>query len=202
MNNSSYYALQQFGAAFMGPAFNSYAQAVHSFVNDNKQVIPVCLAREGWSINRLLTRTANEFDNSLPPPVYLKVSRTILFKSLLGDEIIYDVSLKNEFSGTLMSLLIKRFGLTFDEVFQRFSPEQFSMPVSLPADRQKVEGILRSKEGALKNLVSPTRTALINYLKSKGLADRDKTPLMLDLGYAGTIQKLITYLLDKDTEGL
>ncbi|WP_276756599.1 hypothetical protein [Pseudoalteromonas marina] len=202
MNNSSYYALQQFGAAFMGPAFNGYARAVHSFVDKNDQIIPVCLAREGWSINRLLTRTANVLDGSLQKPVYLKVSRTILFKSLLGDEIIYDVALKNEFKGSIMDLLIKRFGLTFDDVFQRFAPETFSAAVSLPDDKAHVEDILRNTATSLRDLVAPTRKALLNYLKSQGLTDKRKTALMLDLGYSGTIQKLITYLLNQDTEGL
>lgn len=202
MSNSSYYALQQFGAAFMGPAFNSYTRAVHEYMQQHQQTIPVCLAREGWSINRLLTRTTDLFAQSLTAPIYLSVSRTILFKSLLGDEILYDVALKNEFSGSLMDLMIKRFGLSFDEVFTRFSPEQFSTPVKLPEDKAAVEVILKSVAGRLEELAVPTREGLINYLKSVGLADKDSTPLMLDLGYSGTIQKLITYILRKDTEGL
>lgn len=199
---SGYYALHEFGSAFLGPAFNSYSRAVHDLVGTGGGKVPVCLAREGWSIHRLLTRTVTAFDSVLPTPVYLKVSRTILFKSLLGEEIIYASALKNDFQGSLLNLLIKRFGLTFDEVFQRFSPEVFSSGVSLPDDKEKVEGLLRSVEQSLRDLVAPTRAALVSYLRSLGLDQVGVTAVMLDLGYSGTIQKLITYLLQKDTEGL
>jgi len=199
---SGYYALHQFGSAFLGPAFNSYLRAVHDSANAKESKVPVCLAREGWSIHRLLVRTSDIFDTSLPSPVYLKVSRTILFKALLGEEIVYASALKNDFQGSLLSLLIKRFGLTFDEVFERFSPEVFSSVVSLPNDKENVESLLRNVEQSLRDLVAPTRAALISYLKSEGLSESNVTALMLDLGYSGTIQKLLTYLLQKDTEGL
>lgn len=199
---SGYYALHQFGSVFLGPAFNSYLRAVHNTVSTEETKIPVCLAREGWSIHRLLSRTVNIFEVPLPQPVYLKVSRTILFKALLGDEIIYSFALKDDFNGSFLSLLMKRFGLTFDEVFQRFSPDVFSTVVSLPSDREKIEGLLHGVEASLRDLVAPTRAALFNYLESEGLNQANVTAVMLDLGYSGTIQKLITHLLKKDTEGL
>ncbi len=200
---SGYFALHQFGSAFLGPAFNSYSRAVHAKMHEGKERIPVCLAREGWSIHRLLTRTHDAFERPLPkPPTYLKVSRTILFKALLGEEIVYASALGNDFQGSFLDLLIKRFGLTFDQVFQRFSPEVFSSAISLPDDKDKVEEILRGVEKSLRDLVAPTRLALVNYLKSEGLYKSNVTAVMLDLGYSGTIQKLITQLLQKDTEGL
>ena len=202
MSNSSYYALQQFGAAFLGPAFNSYTRAVHQYCHKSPQVTPVCLAREGWSIHRLLSRTTDLFDSSLCDPLYLKVSRTILFKSLLGDEIVYNFSLKADFSGSLMDLMIKRFGLSFDEVYAHFSSEQFSTFVKLPEDKHVVEDILRNVSTKLRKLVMPTYKSLLSYFKSVGLADHGNRPLMLDLGYSGTIQKLITYIIKKDTDGL
>ena len=200
---SSYYALHEFGSAFLGPAFNSYSRAIYSLIDDKPdRLLPVCLAREGWSIHRLLTRTIDVFDSSLPSPVYLKVSRTILFKALLGEKIVYDHALTNDYSGSLLSLLNKRFGLANDDVFELFKPETLSSLIHLPQDKDKVEGILRSVEENLLELVHPTRIALINYLAQEGLSKENVTAVMLDLGYSGTIQKLLTFLLKKDTEGL
>lgn len=199
---SGYFELHQFGSAFLGPAFNSYARAVHAKMEESKDRIPVCLAREGWSIHRLLTRTHDAFEFPLPTPTYLKVSRTILFKALLGEEIVYVSALGSDFQGSLLDLLVKRFGLTFDQVFQKLSPETLSTAINLPDDKDKVEAIMRGIEQNLRELVAPTRLALFNYLKSEGLCESSLTAVMLDLGYSGTIQKLLTLLLRKDTEGL
>ncbi|WP_417329142.1 hypothetical protein [Halomonas cupida] len=196
----TYTALREFGAAFLGPALTMYARAVEE---NGSGRLPVCLAREGWLIHKLLTRLESEglveFDHS---PIYLKVSRTLLFRAMVGEPDIWPLAMKGSFSGSVLELLMKRFGFQMHEVFACLPPELLNFTLQLPEDAEKVSEWLEPHAERLNEQVKYTRLALKEYFSRSGLYDRDLMPLMLDLGYSGTIQKLCTKLLERDTDGL
>lgn len=196
----TYTALREFGAAFMGPALTMYARAVR---DNSSGRLPVCLAREGWLIHRLLTRLESEglvrFEHS---PIYLKVSRTLLFRAMVGEPSIWPLAMKSGFSGSVLDLLMKRFGFQMHEVFACLPPELLGFTLELPEDAEKVSEWLEPHAERLNEQVKYTREALSEYFSRSGLYDQNLTPMMLDLGYAGTIQKLCTKLLNRDTDGL
>ncbi|WP_251978358.1 hypothetical protein [Salinicola avicenniae] len=193
-------ALHEFGATFLGPALHVYAESIEAESNGH---LPVCLAREGWCFHRLLSRLQRESSIDLEnTPVYLRVSRTLLFRAMLGSPVIMPMALSNEFAGSILDLMRKRFGLQLHEIFSALPIELLRFNCELPKDQALVYEWLSPHLKALESLVSPTRKALIAYLRRSGLMDEEKRPLMLDLGYSGTIQKILTHVLERDTAGL
>jgi len=193
-------ALYEFGATFLGPALHVYAESIEAEAEGH---LPVCLAREGWCFHRLLTRLQRESSIDLPhDPVYLRVSRALLFRAMLGSKTITPMALSNDFSGSILDLMRKRFGLQLHEIFAALPFELLRFNCELPKDKDLVYQWLTPHFKALETVVSPTRKALVAYLKRSGLMDPDKRPLMLDLGYSGTIQKILTHILERDTTGL
>lgn len=192
-------ALREFGASFMGPAFLVYAKAVEA---QGAGRVPVCLAREGWCFERLLTqlqaRNLVTFEHS---PRYLKVSRTLLFRANLGEAFLWPLALGNDFEGGMLDLMRKRFGLQMHEAFSVLPAELLQMHVKLPVQQDDVVTWLTPHLERLKALVAPTRQGVMAYLKALGLTD-GAAPVMLDLGYSGTIQKLLTRMLQRETFGL
>lgn len=199
MTRPSYNCLHEFGAAMLGPMLCKYVEDLRQHSDSHT---PVCLAREGWLIHQLLDSLQAQQLISLPQQaVYLKVSRTLLFRALLGEAELWPIALKNSYQGTVSSLLQQRFGLQGHE-FQAFIPVKIlDQAVSLPKDAGKIAGVLHKYSIKLKEQVAETRSAFTAYLDKLGLT-HGKPPLFLDVGYSGTIQKLLTLLLKRDTSGL
>lgn len=196
----TYTALKEFGASFLGPSLTTYVRAVEQHAEGK---LPVCLAREGWLIHKLLAHLSKERLIQLEhEPVYLKLSRTLLFRAMLGQGLTYSVAMKMEFQGTLLDLLMKRFGLQMHEVFACIPSEVLSFGVSLPDNADEVREWLKPHDERLRKQVEPTCQALENYFWSQGLGEGNPVPLMLDVGYSGSIQKLCTRFLGRNTEGL
>ncbi|AKT28928.1 HAD family hydrolase [Pseudomonas syringae pv. actinidiae] len=197
---SSYQALYDFGYSFLSPVLNHYVRQLEKYTKTHR---PVCLAREGWIFFKLLNQLESKGFIQLPhKPVYLKVSRTLLFRSYLGDPDTWDVALQGKFKGSVLDLLKNRFGLQLHEAFGLLPQVLLDFNLTLPDDKAKVIQWLTPHKTRLQEYVSPTRTALKHYFKQEQLLDDGPTAIMLDLGYAGTIQKLITKIIDRDTLGL
>lgn len=192
-------ALREFGASFMGPAFLVYAKAVEA---QGAGRVPVCLAREGWCFERLLTRLQAEGHLQLEhAPCYLKVSRTLLFRANLGEAFLWPLALGNDFEGGMLDLMRKRFGLQMHEAFSVLPAELLQTHVKLPEQQDLVVQWLVPYLECLKALVAPTRQGVMAYLEALGLTQGPQL-VMLDLGYSGTIQKLLTRMMERDTRGL
>ncbi|WP_019936146.1 hypothetical protein [Oceanimonas smirnovii] len=198
MHNPAYTACKEFGYTFLAPMLTHYVRALNNKVNNH---IPVCLAREGWLFKQLLNELAkNNLINTSIPPVYLKVSRTLLFRALLGHPEILPVALKSNYQGSITSLLNSRFGLQLFEIEQILSKSEMDITVNLPDDIEEVTSFFTLHSKKLKELSYPTLKSVKNYFNSLGLKS-DSQPLLLDVGYSGTIQKLITLILQRDTSG-
>lgn len=196
---NSYQALYEFGHSFLSPILNHYTRQI---LKNPHGYRTVCLAREGWIFFKLLNHLRNQNLIALPhKPTYLKVSRTLLFRSHLGDEEIWDIALDGKFKGSVLELLMKRFGLQLHEVFSLLPEELLYFQLSLPEDKDKVKEWFAPHNSKFENFVAPTKDALYHYLAKERLVD-GPISLMLDLGYAGTIQKLITKIIGRSTSGL
>ncbi len=112
------------------------------------------------------------------------------------------MALASSFSGSLTQLLNKRFGLQLHEIFQIVPEALLSRFVELPKDTDELIEILTPLNRIFFEHVYPTRNAITAYFKSEGLFSTEAGLIFLDLGYAGTIQKLITKIVQRDTLGL
>jgi hypothetical protein len=162
----------------------------------------VCLAREGWLLQQLLERLLRERLIELEhPPVYLQVSRTLLFRTFLGERELWPLALKGKYEGKVAALLSGRFGFQPYE-YEKVLPQiLLKCKVKLPDDMDELSGELGRYSEQLQSLVAPTSSGFRAYVEDLGLGG-GATPMLLDVGYSGTIQMLLTRLLQRDTRGL
>lgn len=192
---SEYTGLKEFGFNFLGPILHTYLKAVQQLTNKKSYHI-YHLAREGYHI-----KTAYESLYEPQNSSYLYVSRTFLFRIMISDEFSWEYSLSHGFQGTLRELLIFRFGFNAKEAETIVGNEDGELIVKLPEDKNWVQRLFSNRMALLQELTQPSRDSYLEYLREKGLFDTSNTPLFLDLGYSGTIQKLLTHLISRDTEG-
>lgn len=190
--------IHDFGRVFLSPILNFYCQGVFDKYDCNL----ICLAREGWILNKLFNSIAIPNGGHDKKTTYLKVSRTLLFRALVNDQYAWDLATSSEFKGTIEQLLVKRFGLRQEPLSDVVPQAVLNNKIHLPNDAELVIKSITPYLSALGELTQETRQGVTAYLHSIVEKTGDAKWLMLDLGYAGTIQKLITYIIGKDTDGL
>ena len=194
-------SLYEFGYNFLGPICGRYFQALEEYINSSTPDQIVFLAREGYFFSKIYKMLlVNDLISSIPH-TYLHVSRTFLFRISIGDASSWDLSLANSFDGTLKKLLLGRFGFSLSEIEDVFSSSELNTRWLLPVEAPQLCMKFKAVQNKLKHVVLQSRNTYLDYLSELGISC-SKAPLFLDLGYAGTIQKLLTKLLHKNTSGL
>ncbi|PPC74656.1 hypothetical protein C4K68_25420 [Pokkaliibacter plantistimulans] len=190
--------LQDFGVCFIGPVLAHYFRWLGEQVSQYGVDNLLFLAREGYFLKQGYERLRYQ---GLVPDIqthYLLASRTFLYRAMLDRPECWELALQGAFSGNLKQLCEKRLGLMNSEVDSIFSPAQKAMEVVLPDDKEKVIRVFKEHVSRLAACAQPTKDAYLRYsapmLSSPGSA-------LVDLGYSGTIQKLITLLHGTDTRG-
>lgn len=199
MNKST--SLYEFGYNFLGPICSQYFVALDEYAANKNPTIIGFLAREGYLFEQIYRALLNKKLFKQYNAAYIYASRTFLFRICIGDRLTWRWSLGHGFEGSLQKLLIARFGFTLEQVNCIFSTEDLAKNVILPEKIKDVEALLESHLSQLSDLVNDSKTTYLSYLESLGLTSESR-PLFLDVGYSGTIQKLLTHLLDINTLGL
>jgi hypothetical protein len=186
-----------FGTTFMGPLLSFFAQ---NLVENVPEKTPLYfLAREGYWLEQAYKYYLCGADLQRESH-YLLASRAFLFKILLSDSRSYAYSLKSSFNGAFYDLIRTRFLLSDTQIKQIFDEEITQELVYLPDDRKKIIDTLNQHSARIEDVITPSKQAYLSYLGSVGVIQQDKLHLV-DLGYSGTIQSLLSILLNKDTHG-
>lgn len=189
-------SLKEFGFNFCGPILHSFLSAVEKSLNQNPANV-YCLAREGY----ILQKGLNTLNSELTP-AYLYASRTFLFRIALSYSDSWTFSLGHSYKGTIGDFFVARFGFTLEQVKRFVAESELKDEINIPEDGSKVEAILNSKSEIIEDIIKPTRVAYLKYLTSIGLTSQTaEQSIFLDIGYSGTIQKLLSILLQSDTNG-
>jgi hypothetical protein len=194
-------SLYEFGYNFLGPICSQYFTALDKYTDIENPTIIGFLAREGYLFKEIYQTLVNEGLVKQRKSTYIYASRTFLFRICIGDRITWSWSLGHGFEGSFQKLLTARFGFTLEQVQSVFSEDELAQDFILPDQIKDVEKVLDIHLAQLKQLVNETRTTYLDYLQSLGLTSESE-PLFLDVGYSGTIQKLLTHLLSINTSGL
>lgn len=190
-------SLQQLGATLVAPVITFFNEKLIKEINVQEPIF--FLAREGYWFSRSYCEycRANEYvDNSQ----YMLVSRAFLFKIGLTEPKTFPLSLNFKFEGSLYELMRSRFMLSDISLKQIFTDKQQQQVIKLPEDLNKVSTLLTQKQAKLKPVIEPSSIAYQQYLTSIGFFKVD-TVNLVDLGYSGTIQTLLTILFKKNTKG-
>lgn len=186
-----------FGSTFLGPVLSFFSRYL---AKHQPQSAPLYfLAREGYWLQQAYQQYlvgAGKQQQSY----YLLASRAFLFKLLLGNSQSYVYSLKGDFKGSFYDLMRTRFLLSNSEIEDIFSNEISGLYVELAADKQSIIEVLANHKKAIDKVIAPTKCAYLTYLEAMGV-NKQSTLHLVDLGYSGTIQALLSILLNKDTYG-
>ncbi len=151
------------------------------------------LAREGYWLQRIYEKysalTGEHTDN-----IYFLTSRRAVVLPCFEDFSDISASLGIVFSGTISELLKHRFGIV-DESADN------SRIFKLPTDKNKVSELLKSYQTEILKNAAIEKKAYTGYIKSLGLSGKEKIGIV-DVGFAGTIQKYLSKIMDNELVGL
>ena len=194
-------SLYEFGQNFLGPICSEYFFHVKEYIEKHDIDFVGFLAREGFLFRLIFERLQQ--DAFLPniSSSYLYTSRSFLFRLGIAEEVSLDLSLEHGFTGSLRQLLIRRFGLSESQISGVFDEQKLDENWTLPEQKSELTSLLLSQSTALSELIESKRMNYKTYMQRCGLPSA-KNPLLLDVGYSGTIQKLLSVFLNQDTHGL
>ena len=194
-------SLYEFGQNFLGPICSEYFFHIKEYCEKHQIDYLGFLAREGYLFQLIYQRLQQASLFPLISSGYIYASRSFLFRLGINDETSLDYSLEHGFSGSLRQLLVRRYGLSESQIESVFNSTQLDQEWVLPEQKQDLKTLLLSQASKLEILIKQTRDDYTLYIETTGLANA-KRPLLLDVGYSGTIQKLLCYMLEKDSHGL
>ncbi|OFC70115.1 hypothetical protein [Alteromonas confluentis] len=187
-------SLKQFGYNFCGPIVYSYIKKVSSLLQKEPKRV-YCLAREGYFFKQ-----AFEAFNPGEQAEYLLASRTFLFRMTINDPLSWQFSLGHAFEGTIGKFFVSRFGFTQEQTARFLSDIEFESEITLPEDKKNIEAILIRELALISDLIASSKANYLRYLQSIGLSSETlSNALLLDVGYSGTIQKLLSLLLQSNS---
>ncbi|MDR9826769.1 hypothetical protein RCJ22_14245 [Vibrio sp. FNV 38] len=190
-------SLQQLGAVFLSPTLTYFNQ---NLVENRPSDRPLFfLAREGYWLERSFTQYAAAKQLSVDTR-YMLVSRAFLFKIGLIKPETYAFSLNFKFSGSMYELLRTRFMLSDVKIRQVFTEKEQNQKLLLPADLKKVSATLKAKITELTPVINKSNDAYLEYLTQLGFFEHSQVDVV-DVGYGGTIQTLLSLIFDVDTVG-
>lgn len=133
----------------------------------------------------------------LPRSEYLLISRRAVLGALNKDaHSLKEIIEGNTFEGTVDELVQHRFGFTVPEQYMDVKLER----IGIPQDIEKTMLLLKPMFAAMQQCAQTERTALLEYLSKIGFIDSDKS-VVVDLGYAGTIQRYLGELTNQKIDG-
>ena len=189
--------LESIGCRIYAPLLYYFLLDIKEYVENNKLDSLYFLTREGYFLKELYDKGV---ELGIVPQVKTKLlmtSRAFLFRNLLLSGKDVELSLSSRFQGSLRYLLLHRFCLSESEINSfDFTVETLNEEIVLPDNKSYVKSLLERKEKCLLN----DENVYIDYLSSIGFLEEEK-PTVVDLGYAGTIQKSLSLLLDKSIDG-
>lgn len=194
-------SLKEFGYNFLGPICSEYFHYLNEHTQEQKIEFIGFLAREGFLFEKIYSRLANLKLIDDIKREYVLASRSFLFRISIGDPYTWKWSLGHGFEGSLEKLLVSRFGFTSEQVALIFAEKDLFSEWELPSQVSELEKVLLPYLPKLQLSVKSSRDTYVEYLESLDMVSESKV-LLLDVGYSGTIQKLLTRLLNKDTSGL
>lgn len=190
-------SLQQLGAVFLSPVLTYFNQHLSQQQPADRPLF--FLAREGYWLEQAFQRYA-AVKSCQADTRYMLVSRSFLFKIGLLKPQTYAYSLNFTFSGTLYELMRSRFMLSDTKIREVFSAKEFNKALQLPQDLAQVADLLAAKIPQLTPVISASADAYQRYLTQLDFFAHNKVDVV-DLGYGGTIQTLLSLIYNIDTCG-
>lgn len=184
------------GYVVFGPIMLRFFIWLFQNIKNEKQKI-LFLAREGFLLKQIFDKFKIVYKDKLSNmegEYFLASRRAVSVAAIKSEQDILDL-LGENFKGTVKNLLEFRFGIV--DIFEKHDRE---IKISLPANYYRVKKIVLHYKEAILNQAAREREYYFNYFKKMGLSSSDDI-VVVDLGYAGTIQYYLSKLLSKPIKG-
>ena len=177
--------------AMFGSTLLSLVQAIPNHAAPGQQLL--FLAREGYFLLQLYKAYVKASGRPLNPSCYFLASRRATAVAAIRSEDDIRNTLMDYYRGTLGNLLQTRLGL-------RMPPDVVELPVHMPEQLEDVLSLLTPNMGRILRQSAQERQAYRRYAASL-LLETGTPPLVIDLGYSGTIQYNLSLLLGTRIDG-
>ncbi len=190
-------SLNHTGSVMLAPLFVHFNQNLFQHSSEGELVF--FLAREGYWLQQAFDSYNNQ-QSEKRHSAYLLTSRAFLFKIGLLEPQTYQYSLNFKYEGSVYNLMRTRFMLSDVSISQSFSKKEQERVVSLPRELDKVAALIQSRIEPLTPIIGEIKNAYHEYLSELGYFEQPVSHIV-DIGYSGTIQTLLTLIFDHPTQG-
>lgn len=197
MGNYSVSNLYEYGYSIIGPVLFEYMIWLIQSLKNEKKASLLFLAREGYYFQKMYNLIKNRCQCSYLKEIddvyFLTSRRCVSVACIETREDIYNI-LDIEYYGDIKSLMKTRFNLEIRE-------KNFEVVIKPDGkgNKQDVIRILEKYENKILEIAAKERKNYLKYIK-KNVKNLDNM-IVVDLGYSGTIQMLLSKLLDKKISG-
>ncbi len=177
--------------AMFASLFISFLQAIPQYIDMDQQIL--FLSREGYLLKKMYEIYYEDHSEKMSPNEYFLASRRALSVADIksrGDVI--DI-LKEEYTGSLANLLETRLGM-------ESKPEYYFINIKMP---DQIDAVMKIIENKTEDYLISCNNQRQNYLAYANdiIKDSSRRPVVIDLGYSGTIQYHLAKLLSEKIDG-
>jgi hypothetical protein len=173
-----------------------FTRLATSSVDDTKPLDIFFLSREGYLLKKGFDRIAKMRDlRGLFCSHYLMVSRVMLSKAAFHLSESHNIIARHQFNGSFKSFLASRLGVSEDEI------SAIALKHPFLNKRYHFDGHLEACRVAAEELDLRGESEIyLEYLKASGFT-RSNLKIVVDLGYSGTIQDLLSLIVHGGIRG-
>ena len=178
--------------ALFGPTLLSFLQTIPQYTQEGQQLL--FLSREGHFLHQLYKTYYDLTNRRKNPSCYFLASRRATSVAAIKSKSEIKQIMQDYYRGTLGNLLNTRLGIQVPN-----GPDQ--LQVSLP---EQTNAVMELLENHIDSLLEKSKTEcdLYNrYAQSVLSADAKLRPVVIDLGYSGTIQYYLSLVLNQKIDG-
>lgn len=203
LTDDSLQDLENYFCFSLTPLLNAYfaglsSQAARLTDETGEEPAIFFISREG----QFLSRAFSVFCNARGLPHRFRpliVSRTLMMKLLFGDSGA-DLSSALVYDGSFAGFFADRLSINLDQLDEIGIPRTIAQgQLTLPQDAAWLDHILKTQALGLQPFLERRRDAYVRYLKDVGYLGGSR--LIADVGYSGTIQRLLGRLTGLSTSG-
>lgn len=190
------------GYSLLGPLLVSFAQWLMEMARAFSIERLYFLAREGKPIQQVFDCWSGGLKDT-PRSEYLALSRRAAgFAAISTLDDIFDIARTIYFPNTLEKFLHTRYGIHLSDA--RWAELSQSLNIQrnteITVQNRQIDHLiplLKALEGEIMARATQERTALLRYLKNKGVS-QDDHQAVVDVGYSGSVQKYLNKLLSSE----
>lgn len=204
--NIFYNGMQSIGRSVLAPMLCAFSEWLVKSNKDNSGTKLFFLAREGETLKIAYDEWVSEEPGRTPDSAYLVLSRRcVTVASIVDFEDIQRIAKTDYFGNTVAHFLQERFGVCpteerWDRIMKSTGFSAGDSIIIKNGDISSITPLLQEVEHDIQIKAEEERVPLLKYLDDIGLTSC-QDPVLVDVGYSGTIQSALNKILNRKIRG-